>query len=131
MLDFFEDAGRIVLLAVLGYLAIRWFVHRRNPKTPLAAHRLLILVLLATALVLAKVSEDAIGGESRNFDQQVLLWIHAHTTPALTTFAYALTFTGSWKSLGASGVIVLGVFTFLRRNGSRSFSRSRCLRPGF
>jgi len=116
MLDFVEDAGRIVLLAVLGYLAIRWFALRRNPKTPIAAHRLLILVLLATALVLVKVSEDAIGGESRNFDQQVLLWIHAHTVPALPTLAYALTFTGSWKFLGASGVIALGVFTFLRRN---------------
>ena len=80
MLDCLEDAGRIVLLAMLGYLAIRWLARRRNPNIPIAAHRLLILGLLATALVLAKVSEDAIGGESRNFDQQVLLWIHAHTS---------------------------------------------------
>ena len=52
MFDFLEDAGRIVLLVAVSYFAIRWFAIRRNPNTPIAVHRPLILMLLATALTL-------------------------------------------------------------------------------
>ena len=94
MFDFLDDVSCIVLIVTLSYFAIGWFARRRDAYAPIRVHRLLILVLLAAALVLAKVSEDAIGGESRAFDRFTLLWIHAHMSPALTTLFYGVTCSG-------------------------------------
>lgn len=115
MLDFIEDVVRILLVVALGYFAIVWFARRRNPKTTIATHRLLILLLLTTALVLGKISEDAIGGESRAIDRQILLWIHTHTSPGLTRLCYGLTFSGSAEFLFPAGIIVLGALAAFRR----------------
>jgi undecaprenyl-diphosphatase len=121
MFELLENGIKLTLILVLGFLALRWFATRRNSVEIVDKHRVLILLLLGALILLFKVSEDVIWGESGPVDREVLLWIHAHTTPALARFCYIITFTGSWKFIMPAGAAALCAFVVLRRKWEALF----------
>ncbi len=115
-IEFALDAAKIALLVWLSYLAIRWlgsrFAARRFDE-----RRAVLLVLLSAALIAIKITEDAVTGESSEVDRALLMWLHAHTSPALSRAAGVVTLSGSWKVLVPLAALCTGGLLFLRRRG--------------
>jgi undecaprenyl-diphosphatase len=95
------DETAELICIVLGMYAALGLASRLRPawSKGFAARRMFWLLLLITGVVLAQVSEEAIGGGSKAFDSAVLLGVH-RLMPAWLVKAFgAVTLTGSAKFL--------------------------------
>jgi undecaprenyl-diphosphatase len=86
----------------------------RKPLAVLGLAIPLSLLVAAAALFLfAWIAEEVLKQHTLRFDNAVRTWIHAHSSPALTTAAKAASFIGA-DVLGVALVIALIAFAFLR-----------------
>ena len=115
--EFFKDAVKLAVIAVMLLLFVRRYVRARRPGLvdQMERHRLVILTLLAVVLVGIEVSQDALKGDSGPVDRAVLLFIHQRMPAGLTTFFEAVTFTGSFKFFMPLLVVSSIVFACFRR----------------
>jgi len=99
--ELIEDIVKLVFIVAALYLALSFFVRKKQPafSESLEKRRLTVLFGLVLVVLAAKISEDVLGGESGPFDRAVLFFIHNHVPAALKTIFQAITFTGSSKFL--------------------------------
>lgn len=95
-------AGAMLLAVVLGLFAFVAMVAAR--RAPWALHfrdrRWHYLLLIAAAVLLAKVTEDVLAHESGALDKALLLDIHREVPARMLGFFTVATLTGSLKLLG-------------------------------
>ncbi|PYN71463.1 MAG: hypothetical protein DMD97_27525, partial [Candidatus Rokuibacteriota bacterium] len=86
--ELIEDLAKLALIVASLYFALGAYVRRTRPawSGPLERRRLMLLSVLVLAVSAIKVSEEAIGGESRPIDRAILLFIHRHVPATLTGF---------------------------------------------
>jgi len=72
-------------------------------------------VSLLLVLAFAELAEEVMQGETRAFDEAVLLWMHEHARPWLTVAALEVTALGSTVVVGMM-VFVASVFLWLSRH---------------
>lgn len=101
ILELIEDIAKLAFVVASLYLALRFFVRKKQPvfSESLEKRRLVILFALVLVVLAIKISEDVLGGESGPVDKAILLFIHSHVPASLTPFFSAITFTGSSKFL--------------------------------
>ncbi len=88
----------------------------RPMRLPLALSRLrpvavirLLLGILLPLIILGLIAEDVLERQRFAFEQPVMLWVHAHATPALTSLSVFLHTFGGPVPMG--GVFILIVLT--------------------
>jgi len=86
ILDFIKDVTMLAIIVAALYFTLGAYVRHKKPtwSEPLARRRSVILLVLIFAATGAKVTEDALGGESGPIDEAILLFIHAHVQSTLT-----------------------------------------------
>ena len=94
----------------LSWLAL--FMHR--------PWRLLFLFagILTPLGLAANLAEDVLEKETLHFDVPILLWLHAHSTPALDRFFLAWTYAGGF--IGTVVIVALGGVWLLRAGRRRA-----------
>jgi undecaprenyl-diphosphatase len=119
--ELIEDIVKLVFIVAALYLALSFFVRKKQPafSESLEKRRLTVLFGLVLVVLAAKISEDVLGGESGPLDKTVLLFIHSHIPGSLTPFFTAITFTGSAKFLFPFTAF-LAVFLLLAKHRSEA-----------
>jgi undecaprenyl-diphosphatase len=109
--------GAVMALAraAVGYKEMVWRAmdvvvpgHLWRPRTFLAVHLALGLVLAAAVVVFADIAEDALGGdELADFDVAFAAALHGSTSPVWHTFFWYLTWLGSAPAITAISTVVV------------------------
>ncbi len=99
--EIIEDIVKLAFIVTSLYLALRYFVRKKQPvfSETLEKRRFAVLLGLILVVLAVKISEDVLGGESGPVDNAVLLFIHSHVPASMTPFFTIITFTGSSKFL--------------------------------
>ena len=99
--EIIEDIVKLAFIVTSLYLALRYFVRKKQPvfSETLEKRRFAVLLGLILVVLAVKISEDVLGGESGPVDKAVLLFIHSHVPASMTPFFTIITFTGSSKFL--------------------------------
>lgn len=99
--EIIEDIVKLTFIVTSLYLALRYFVRKKQPvfSETLEKRRFAVLLGLILVVLVVKISEDVLGGESGPVDKAVLLFIHSHVPASMTPFFTIITFTGSSKFL--------------------------------
>lgn len=99
--EIIEDIVKLAFIVTSLYLALRYFVRKKQPvfSETLEKRRFAVLLGLIVVVLAVKISEDVLGGESGPVDKAVLLFIHSHVPASMTPFFTIITFTGSSKFL--------------------------------
>ena len=99
--EIIEDIVKLAFIVTSLYLALRYFVQKKQPvfSETLEKRRFAVLLGLILVVLAVKISEDVLGAESGPFDKAVLLFIHSHVPASMTPFFAIITFTGSSKFL--------------------------------
>ena len=99
--EIIEDIVKLAFIVTSLYLALRYFVRKKQPvfSETLEKRRFAVLLGLILVVLVVKISEDVLGGESGPVDKAVLLFIHSHVPASMTPFFTIITFTGSSKFL--------------------------------
>lgn len=99
--EIIEDIVKLGFIVTSLYLALRYFVRKKQPvfSETLEKRRFVLLLGLILVVLAVKISEDVLGGESGPVDRAVLLFIHSHVPASMTPFFTIITFSGSSKFL--------------------------------
>jgi undecaprenyl-diphosphatase len=99
--EIIEDIVKLAFIVTSLYLALRYFVRKKQPvfSETLEKRRFAVLLGLIVVVLAVKISEDVLGAESGPFDKAVLLFIHSRVPASMTPFFAITTFTGSSKFL--------------------------------
>jgi undecaprenyl-diphosphatase len=116
----FKAAWEVVELAFIVaslYFAVRLYALRRQPtwREPFDRRRVAILWLLALAAIAIKVTEDVVAGESGPIDERLMIFLHSHVSPALTSCFEAVTFSASGSVLTTMTIAATIVLVIAKR----------------
>ena len=113
-----EDIAKVALIAGCLYFTLGAYVHRMQPAWSafLDKRRYAVLLLLVLAVIVIKVSEDVVSGESGPVDELMLRLIHTNVPAALTGFFNAATFSGSALVLVPLSTAAVLALLFVRRS---------------
>ena len=118
MAELIQDVLKLALIVAFLYFALAWYAGWRRPGWAgvVEKRRFQVLLLLVLAVVAIKVSEDVVNRESGLFDELVLRFIHTHVPASLDGIFYAITVTGSVKTiLPVLAIAVVGMLIAKRR----------------
>jgi undecaprenyl-diphosphatase len=92
-----EEIAELILIVVCLYLTISLYMRHYQAAwtNPLNNRRFKTALLLTLMVTTIKVSEDALSGESGIIDNNILLFIHSHTSNSITWLFEIITLTGS------------------------------------
>lgn len=90
-----------LLLIIVGLYAVAFLIvaRRKHWAIAFAKRRLRVLLLIATSVLLLKVTEDVVSHESGVIDEALLRWIHLSIPGTFDNVFQAITLTGSAKVL--------------------------------
>lgn len=115
--ELFADTAKMGFIVFCLYAAFRTYVHLRQPEWSklLERRRLAILSTLVLAVLVIKVTEDVLGGESGPIDRVILDFLHARVATALTAVFEVITVSGS-ASVLVPAVFVATVALWYRKH---------------
>ena len=115
--ELIKDIVKLALIAACLYFALGAYVHRMQSawSALLEKRRFGVLLLLVLAIIVIKVGEDVVSGESGPIDEWVLQFIHTNVPRALMGFFEAATFSGSAYVLFPLSIVMVLALLFARR----------------
>lgn len=117
LLEILEDIAMLVLSVAAAYLAVRFYLRRRQPqwRDRIDRRRAAFVWLLSLGAATVKVAEDALGGDSHLVDRRILLWIREHLPASATQTFEWITLTGSGLVLTPLTIATTSVLLLARR----------------
>lgn len=88
---------------------------------PVALIRFLLGILLPLILI-GVIAEDVLERQRFAFEQPVMLWVHAHATPALTTISLFLHTFGGPLPMGVVFIVIVLALWFTQRHSLAVFA---------
>ena len=76
------------------------------------------ILVLAPLLLWGKLAEDVWKHEAFSFDDPILLWLHAHSNPALDRVMLAFSLVGGYPLLGVSALLLVAFLVSSRRRAA-------------
>ncbi|MEO6565951.1 MAG: phosphatase PAP2 family protein [Casimicrobiaceae bacterium] len=118
MIELTEEFLKLAAIVTFLYVALVAYAGWRRPAwaDAVAKRRFQILLMLVLAAVAIKVAAIVVNGESGDFDERLLRFIHAHVPASLDGFFQAVTVTGSVKTiLPLLAIVVVALLMAKRR----------------
>lgn len=116
MPEWLQDVIKLLVIVAALYFSLTLYVHRWLPTraSALGRRRVTILWVLGLAVVLVKIAEDAIGGDSGPTDRAILTLIHDLIPEHLVPLFQAITLVGSAKVLFPVAAVITLAWTLLK-----------------
>lgn len=116
--ELIKDLTKLTFIVAGLYFVFAAYVRHKQQawSSAMEKRRLVVLFALALAVSAIKVSEDALGGESRPVDEAIMAFIHGHVPSTLTGFFEVVTFTGSsWVLVPLASAATIALLLVRRR----------------